>query len=52
MSMQHSLELRTPFLDYRLVERAMAIPAQPQDARTDGEAAAPRPGARSAARPL
>jgi asparagine synthase (glutamine-hydrolysing) len=27
MSMQHSLELRTPFLDYRLVERAMTIPA-------------------------
>lgn len=27
MSMQHSLELRTPFLDYRLVERAMRIPA-------------------------
>jgi asparagine synthase (glutamine-hydrolysing) len=28
MSMLHSLELRTPFLDYRLVERAMAIPTK------------------------
>src|SRR4051812_7992445 len=27
MSMHHSLELRTPFLDYRLVEHAMRIPA-------------------------
>src|SRR4051794_33942464 len=27
MSMHHSLELRTPFLDYRLVEQAMRIPA-------------------------
>src|SRR4051794_40750222 len=27
MSMHHSLELRTPFLDFRLVEHAMRIPA-------------------------
>jgi asparagine synthase (glutamine-hydrolysing) len=28
MSMRHSLEVRTPFLDYRLVEASMRIPAK------------------------
>jgi asparagine synthase (glutamine-hydrolysing) len=28
MSMRHSLEIRTPFLDYRLVEASMRIPAK------------------------
>jgi asparagine synthase (glutamine-hydrolysing) len=35
--MRHSLEVRTPFLDYRLVEAAMRIPAKEKMRSTRGK---------------
>src|SRR3954447_13187321 len=37
MSMLHSLEVRVPFLDHRLVERAMALPAHHKMQFTQGK---------------
>ena len=37
MSMRHSLEVRTPFLDYRLVEASMRVPAKEKMRFTRGK---------------
>ena len=42
MSMLHSMELRTPFLDYRLVERAMRMPVRHKMRWRAGKLRAPR----------